>query len=1059
MRVTFTLFSAALFLFTSIAFSGTTGKISGTVRDAQSGEPLPNANVVIEGTLLGAATNPDGYFAIINVPPGRYKVTAGLIGYKPGSVVNIRVDIDQTTEITINLREEAIAGEEVTVVATRPVVQRDVAASRANIEITDVEKMPVVSVTGAVGLQAGVQGLVIRGGAAEETAFLVNGMMMRDERTNAPYSSVSLLSVQDIQVQTGGFSAEYGNVRSGLINVVTKEGGKSNYSFGAMVRASNAQPKHFGASIYDRNSYWIRPYLDPDVAWKGTTAINPATGQPYWDTYTQKQYPSFEGWNSLAAKNIGTKMELTPEALQRLFLWQYRKQAEVNDADYNIDLTFGGPVPLISEMAGDLRFFAAFQKTQRMYVVPLSDNAWRDYSGSLKLTSDITGSMKLNVEGRIGRTSGTNNNNAGYPGMFQTAEDIGAVMNRVSYIDTRIFATDYWCPSYTDYYSTSAKLTNALSATTYYEASLNMFRAEYHTDPGRLRDTSKIYKFGNSYYVDESPFGFFPEPDPASGLGNIRFGIGFSNTRDTSIVTSYTGKFDITSQLDRYNQLKAGLEFTYTDQNINYGLYDAKLKDNTYQTGYHRFPLKGALYLRDKLEFEGMVADLGVRVDYLNPQGEWYEYDPFTAAFNPLNSGGIDTLLILSPVKKQVLVSPRLGVSFPISEDAKLYFNYGHFYQQPWPDNMYLLRQSGFDASIRRVADPNAKLPRTIAYELGYEHSLAEEFLLRVAGYYKDVSAESLMVGFTSNTKKNTEYLRPMSSGYRDIRGFEISIYKNRGSWVQGFINYTYDVRTNGYFGVSHYFENASEQARYELQNIPQEKPIPRPYARLNLDFFTPHDFGPSVGGFQPLADWRINFVSSWTSGYYFTWANGTTIPGVENNLQWSDNFNTDMRITKDITFGRFNVQLFADVSNLFNFKYMTTYGFVTADDYNTYIRSLHQSRFTEDFETKAGFVNIVGSDHPGMYRKEGVAFQPIEAYRHRADIMALGAPQTRPFYYAVDADQYYQYVNGAWQVVDGGRLQQVLDDKAYIDMPNQETFTFLNPRRIFFGLRLWLEI
>ncbi len=1059
MRVFVTLCSAALLFVSSFGFAGTTGKIAGTVRDARTGEPLPSVNVVVEGTMMGAATNPDGFFAIINIPPGRYKVTATLVGFKPSSAVNVRVDIDQTTDLNLALREEAISGEEVTVVATRPVVDRDVAASRANIEIADVEKLPVVSVTGAIGLQAGVEGLSVRGGDTYETAFMVNGMMLRDERTNAPYSSVSLLSVQDIQVQTGGFSAEYGNVRSGVINVVTKEGGKSGYTFGAMVRASNAQPKHFGPSIYDRNSYWIRPYVDPQVAWLGTTASNPATGQPYWDIYTQKQYPSFEGWNSLAAKNVGTALELTPEALQRLFLWQYRRQAEINDADYNIDLTFGGPVPFISEEAGNLRFFAAFQKTQNMYLVPLSDNAWRDYSGSIKFTSDISGAMKLNVEGRIGRTSGTNNNNGGFPGMFQSPESIGGVMNRVSYIDTRIFATDYWAPASTDYYSASAKLSDALSASTYYEASLSIFRAEYNINPGRLRDTSKVYKFGNNYYADESPFGFFPEPDPASGLGNIRFGIGFSNSRDTSTVTSYTGKFDITSQLDRYNQIKAGIEFVYTDQNINYGLFDAKLKDNTYQAGYHRFPIKGALYVRDKLEFEGMVADLGLRLDYLNPQGEWYDYEPFTAAFNPINSPVIDTLLTVSPVKKQLIFSPRLGVSFPISEDAKLYFNYGHFYQQPWPDNMYLLRRSGFDESIRRVADPNARLPRTIAYELGYEQSIADQYLLRVAGYYKDISAESLMVGYTSNTRKNTEYLRPMSNSYRDIRGFEVSVYKNRGNWFQGFINYTYDVRTSGYFGTSHYYESAIEQAKYDLANIPQEKPIPRPYARLNLDFFTPHEFGPDIGGVHLLADWRINFVSSWRSGYYFTWSNGSSIPGVENNLQWTDFFNTDMRITKDFQFGRMNLQLFADVSNLFNFKYMTTYGFVTGDDYNTYLRSLHQPKFNTDFETKAGFVNIVGSDRPGTYREEGVEFQPIEAYRRYADIMALASPQTRPFYYAVDADKYYQFVNGTWQVVDAGRLQQVIDDKAYIDMPNQDTFTFLNPRRVFFGIRLWLEI
>ncbi len=164
MRVIVTLCTAALVLLTAIAYSGTTGKIAGTVKDTKTGEPLPSVNVLIDGTTLGAATNPDGYFAIINVPPGRYKVIATLVGFKPTSTIDVRVDIDQTTDLNIGLGEEAIAGEEVTIVATRPVVQRDVAASRANIEIAEVEKLPVTSVTAAVGLQAGIQGLSIRGG-------------------------------------------------------------------------------------------------------------------------------------------------------------------------------------------------------------------------------------------------------------------------------------------------------------------------------------------------------------------------------------------------------------------------------------------------------------------------------------------------------------------------------------------------------------------------------------------------------------------------------------------------------------------------------------------------------------------------------------------------------------------------------------------------------------------------------------------------------------------------------------------------------------------------------
>ncbi len=360
-----------------LALAGTTGKIVGTARDARTGEPLPSVNVVVEGSNLGAASNVDGYFVILNVPPGRCKVIASLVGYKSASAVDVRVDIDQTTTQNFSLAEETVTTEEVMVVAQRPVVQRDVAASRANIEIKEVEKLPVATVVGAVGLQAGVQGLSIRGGTAAELAFMVNGTMMRDERTNTPYTSVSLLSVQDIQVTTGGFSAEYGQVRSGVVNVVTKEGGRSNYTVAFLGRYSPTSPKHFGPSIYDKSSYWIRPYLDDAVAWTGTQS-------GAWDRFTLKQFPAFEGWNIISQRyvsNTNPNDDLTPQALQRLFEFQRRKIAEVNAPDYDIDATVGGPVPFIGEETGNLRFFASYRENQNMYMIPLSDDAYRDKSG------------------------------------------------------------------------------------------------------------------------------------------------------------------------------------------------------------------------------------------------------------------------------------------------------------------------------------------------------------------------------------------------------------------------------------------------------------------------------------------------------------------------------------------------------------------------------------------------------------------------------------------------------------------------------------------------------
>ena len=120
-----------------------------------------------------------------------------------------------------------------------------------------------------------------------------------------------------------------------------------------------------------------------------------------------------------------------------------------------------------------------------------------------------------------------------------------------------------------------------------------------------------------------------------------------SNSRDSSRVTTYTAKFDITSQIDHINQLKAGVEWVLTDNNIDYASVDAFLPaGGRYWVKYHTWPKRGGAYVQDKLEFEGMIANLGIRLDYLDPSGTWYSYtDPYNPAFSGTYSGGIDTLI------------------------------------------------------------------------------------------------------------------------------------------------------------------------------------------------------------------------------------------------------------------------------------------------------------------------------------------------------------------------------------------------------------------------------
>ena len=90
-----------VFLMTGSVYAGVTGKIAGFVRDSNTGEPLPRVNVILEGTLMGASSDVDGYYAILNIPPGVYKVQASYIGYQKVEVVNVKVSVDLTTSPTV----------------------------------------------------------------------------------------------------------------------------------------------------------------------------------------------------------------------------------------------------------------------------------------------------------------------------------------------------------------------------------------------------------------------------------------------------------------------------------------------------------------------------------------------------------------------------------------------------------------------------------------------------------------------------------------------------------------------------------------------------------------------------------------------------------------------------------------------------------------------------------------------------------------------------------------------------------------------------------------------
>lgn len=214
----------ASLLWSSAAVGGTTGKIAGRVLD-QNKEALPSTNVIITGTSLGASTDLEGYYSIINIPPGKYQVQFRLVGYRTYTVNEVEVNVNNTTKLDAAMVEDAITAEAVVVTAKRPVVEVGLTSTVATVTNEQISALPVQTLQDIVNLQAGVVDGHFRGGREGEVQFQVNGVSVNNSYDNKSSIRIDRSLIQEVQVITGTFDAEYGQAMSGVVNTVLKSGG------------------------------------------------------------------------------------------------------------------------------------------------------------------------------------------------------------------------------------------------------------------------------------------------------------------------------------------------------------------------------------------------------------------------------------------------------------------------------------------------------------------------------------------------------------------------------------------------------------------------------------------------------------------------------------------------------------------------------------------------------------------------------------------------------------------------------------------------------------------
>ncbi|MBO8130054.1 MAG: TonB-dependent receptor [Candidatus Marinimicrobia bacterium] len=1094
-------FNVIIFFIVSLScidmlYAAVTGKITGRVIKKDTGEPLPGANIIILGTYLGAATDEDGRYVILNVPPGVYSVQASMIGYKKITKEGVVVSVDQITTVNFEMEQEVIKGEEVVVTAERDILHKEVSVTQQVVSSEQIlEISGVRTVENFLDKLPGVTNaryLEIRGGSAEQTGSMVNGLLVVDFRMGKAEPIIPLSAIEQISVVTGGFGAEYGNFRSGLINVTTKTGYRDAYHGRLSISANLPRMKRFGKSIYDIGNYALKPYLDPIVGFEGTKNgwlmyTNGDTGEA---EYLAQQHDAFTGWKTLATLfYLDYQKEATPmdlylwacwnhmvvpdwDKLEELYPewttqdpeWEKKKKAieehahekEGTHSDYNIDFGFGGPVPLIGKFLGDATFYLSHQTNNTYFIQPTvcqeRPSDWKSTT-MLTLKSYLTRKTTLNLTLLYRLRKGVaqiQNIALATPTLYGR----GGLMDENNVGDLRgVGETYYWHPTFfhpknQTIYVAGLKLNHMISSRTYWDLTLQYSTSKYYMGEKlwELRDKSYKINFG-PIYLDEKPYGRMIEPrwgmqkylvyDPEdsskywedNGLSSVyglgrRFSGKSANYFDDSYASQYSLRYDFSSQVTLAHLIKAGFEVNYFD--LNNKMYVI----NERELYFHRQPWVAGAYVQDQITIEGMVATIGVRFDYYNTGDEvWPTGDPFNvAAFSTgTERGNISQLVadqlagisviwrrwntindttggtLFEKTKNHYAISPRLGISFPVTERSKFYFNYGHFRSNPAYNDMYLYMMSFRDVGLRDIGNPNLEPPRTIQYELGITYNLLDMYLINLSTYYKDVSGEPGSITY-QRTDGTVRYGVRTNNRYEDIQGFEASITKQVGKYITGWLNYRYMIEKYGYVGRSVISDDEVWNEQYGYYEAEEIRPSTRPMVTGNVTFHVPETIGPGFGGIYPIGGWLIGITSRWVRGGTFTW-NPANIRNYTNNLRWPDYLNFDMRISKRINFGRIKVSLFSDIQNLFNIKHSWMnegWCFRNREDREKYLASLRLPMYDDPI------YDNLREQNPGYY------------------------------------------IPGNDKV---GELRS--DDKPYINDPDNKMFLYGYPRQIWFGLEI----
>lgn len=933
---------------TSSFAQGTAGKITGVVTDKSTNEPLPAASVRIEGTVMGSMADEKGNYFILNIPPGMYTVVVNVIGFTPIRVEGIRVQQDVTTYQDFALESTVLeAAEAVTVTAERPLVEKSLTSSRTIIDPAEIKALPVVNIAELVLTTAGSVGGNLRGGRAEDQQTTLDGSTVTSQRGNTGQAfTVNPFMIQELEVKTGTFNAEYVNALSGITSVVTKDGG-SKFS-------GNLEFRTLG----QKGLNWTKP-PPLDLVDKLRTGEEDATSLRGLINTALDETNKFN--DDPARQDDGLKLQFPFDVLDTSssdpkqwtarynrdnYYWDYDRiipEAEAPGFSY---LTQGLGIALQNSRSIDRSYnpdkYNGFQRNNRTEKRPTQID--------FGLGGPLGGKLNWFLSGRFGESWGRNPNdysrvmnafvkltyrprNSMKISFSNLIEDNGFFSGKGQrggaygwkYIEEGL------SQSYNGRLHLNGTFTHTLSSKTFYE-----FRFSH------LREYSEYYnpRFGKSPLPNQAvaanvtSIGYNPLEAGTGGTGYLFYG-------DNAYIDITSGNFydirpfktdlnyNITSQVNLNHQFKGGAGVSLNDYHESrrgtasgnapavFGATNAIATANVVKLSgweYHVYPTEYYLFVQDRIEYGGLIVNAGLRLDIFDPKSNYI--NPFRPRPGPSAADDNPQYLTMHPSIKTGL-APRLGISHPITDRAALHYSYGVFNQRATLASLYdgLVQSYPFE---RNHGNPDLPFQKATNYEMGVQAEVYPGYHLDVTGYFRDVNDLPLSwvtapeAAFIGGSQREIAILLPTFA--QNSRGFEVSFRRAMAN--------RFSIRANYTVAFTSDLTVTAAPTLLGSADFSQGTPKPPTYVNLASGFDRRHRIVTNILVELPYGV-SASFLTKAQSGNEYRSKNESTIDplgllGKARRSPWTTT--TDMYAQKQISLGSgTRLGVFTQINNLFD--------------------------------------------------------------------------------------------------------------------------------------------